>query len=94
MTRHQLNNGTTRAIFSSAETTPELNDKLEIWVKGLLIEEIVSLKRLMEILSKLVPYPERKVLQILTTSCLKISGPHRAASKSILHSFLPLQASS
>lgn len=41
----------------------------------------------MEILSKLVPYPERKVLQILTTSCLKISGPHRAASKSILHSF-------
>ena len=85
MTRHQLNNGTTRATFSSAETTPELNDKLEIWVKGLLIEEIVSLKRLMEILSKLVPYPECKVLQILTNSCLKISGPHRAASKSILH---------
>ena len=69
-----LNKGTTRAIFSSTGTIPEVIDRLKIWVKGLLIEIIVSLIKLMGTLSKPMAVPECKERHKLITSCSEISS--------------------
>ena len=63
-------------------TTPELSKKLKTWVKGLLIEVKISLIRLVEILSKLLALLDRKVLQILTTSCSETLSKYKELIKS------------
>ena len=64
-----LNNGITRAIFISWGTTPELRDKLIIYVNGAQIKLKDSLTTFIEILSYPGAVPDRKLLQISVTSC-------------------------
>ena len=56
-------------------------DRLKIWVKGLLIEIIVSLVELMGTLSKPVAVPERNKLHKLIISCLEISSKNKEFAK-------------
>ena len=60
----QCNNGITRAIFISWGTTPELRDKLIIYVNGAQIKLKDSLTTFIEILSYPGAVPDRKLLQI------------------------------
>lgn len=64
-----LNKVTTRVILSSPGTITEVMDWLKIWVKGLLLEIIVSLIKLMGALSNPETVPERKELNKWITTC-------------------------
>ena len=59
--RHSTND-----LVSSTGTIAEVKDWLKIWVKGPVIEIIVSLNKLMGTLSKCEAVPERKELHEFT----------------------------
>ena len=80
-----LNNGITRAIFISWGTTPELRDKLIIYVNGAQIKLKDSLTTFIEILSYPGAVPDRKLLQISVTSCSDADMAAVSVKRSIYH---------